>query len=249
MNVLIKRGSTLNQGEWLRHQIDEWGIPLSDRQCEQFAIYYQMLVETNKVMNLTGITEEHEVYVKHFYDSLGLAHVVPLSQVTTLIDIGTGAGFPGIPLKIAFPHLQVVLLDSLKKRIHFLQEVGTALGLQQVQYVHGRAEELAHQSTYRQTFDLATARAVAKLNVLAEYCLPFVKVGGNFVAMKGAMISEEVDEAKKSLHILGKASIETASFILPEEMGMRHLLVMKKRDNTPKVYPRKAGTPIKQPLV
>ncbi|TCS95488.1 16S rRNA (guanine(527)-N(7))-methyltransferase RsmG [Hazenella coriacea] len=238
----------MNVGEWLQKQVDSWGVRLSDQQLKQFHQYYELLIEWNRVMNLTGITEEKEVYVKHFYDSLTLARVLPVNSLQSMIDVGTGAGFPGIPLKIAFPHLQVVLLDSLKKRVGFLEEVCQELGLTEVKCIHGRAEEFAHKKEFRQSFDLATARAVAKLNVLSEYCLPFVKVNGWFIAMKGMEISEEVTEAKPALHKLGKVSMEKVKFSLPEEMGERHLLVMKKRDNSPKQYPRKAGMPTKQPI-
>jgi 16S rRNA (guanine527-N7)-methyltransferase len=223
-------------------------MELSTKQREQFAKYYRSIREMNQVMNLTTITEEHEVYVKHFYDSLTLAKVVPLSEVDAMIDIGTGAGFPGIPLKIAFPHLKIVLLDSLKKRVDFLQSVVTQLALDGITCIHGRAEELAHHKAYRQSFSLATARAVARLNVLVEYGLPFVKVGGTFVAMKGSVIQEEVKEATRALHILGRAVVESTSFDLPEEMGSRHLLVIKKRASSPNTFPRKAGIPKKQPL-
>ncbi|MFC4546832.1 16S rRNA (guanine(527)-N(7))-methyltransferase RsmG [Paenactinomyces guangxiensis] len=239
----------MNQGEWLKQQVLRWGIKLTEKQLEQFGEYYRLLVETNKVMNLTAITEPHEVYVKHFFDSLTVAKILPIKQIHSLIDVGTGAGFPGLPLKIAFPHLRVVLLDSLKKRIGFLEDVVSALGLEKIECVHGRAEEFARQTGYRQSFDLATARAVAKLNVLAEYCLPFVRVGGFFVAMKGPSVAEEVRESRQALHILGKASHEIISFELPEEMGTRHLLLMKKRDHSPKAYPRRSGIPAKQPIV
>lgn len=238
----------MNIRKWLQQEVESWGISLSDQQVNQFHQYYEMLIEWNKVMNLTGITEEKEVYIKHFYDSLTLAKVIPVYSLQSMIDVGTGAGFPGIPLKIAFPHLKVVLLDSLKKRVGFLQEVCHHLSLVDVECIHGRAEELAHKKEFRQSFDLATARAVAKLNTLSEYCLPFVKVGGTFVAMKGAEVAEEMIEAKNALHKLGKVSLEKTKFSLPEEMGERHLLVMKKRDNTPRQYPRKAGMPTKQPI-
>lgn len=235
-------------GSWLQREAAGLGIRLSEEQLTLFARYYEILAEKNKVINLTAITEEKEVYIKHFYDSLTLARVVDLHAIKSWIDVGTGAGFPGIAVKIAFPHLQLVLLDSLKKRVTFLQEVTRELGLTQVECLHGRAEDLGKQQKYRQSFDLATARAVARLNVLAEYCLPFVKVGGVFVAMKGTDVSEEMEEARPALNILGKTTLEVTSFELPENRGARHLLLMKKRKPTSGAYPRKAGTPVKQPL-
>jgi 16S rRNA (guanine527-N7)-methyltransferase len=235
-------------GEWLRQEVSEWGLTLTDEQLRQFEEYFKRIVETNKVMNLTAITEPREVYIKHFYDSLLLAKSLDMNTIGSMIDVGTGAGFPGIPLKIAFPHLKLVLLDSLKKRVQFLRETGDALGLKQVECIHGRAEDFAKRKEYRQSFELATARAVARLNVLAEYCLPFVKVGGYFISMKGPSVDEEITEAKRALFLLGKTTIEKVEFQLPEGMGTRNILIMKKRDQTPKAYPRKAGTPAKQPL-
>lgn len=235
-------------GSWLQREAAGLGVQLAEEQLARFARYYEFLVEKNKVMNLTAITEEKEVYIKHFFDSLTLARVVDLHAVKSWIDVGTGAGFPGIAVKIAFPHLHLVLLDSLKKRVTFLQEVAQELGLTQVECIHGRAEDLGKHPKYRQAFELATARAVARLNVLAEYCLPFVKVGGIFVAMKGTDVSEEMEEARQALNILGKTTLEVTSFALPENRGGRNLLLMKKRNQTPKAYPRKAGTPSKQPL-
>jgi 16S rRNA (guanine527-N7)-methyltransferase len=233
---------------WLQEGAKQLGVELTDLQISQFEQYYRLLVETNKVMNLTAITEPKEVAIKHFYDSLTLARVLSFGGVNTLLDVGTGAGFPGIPLKIAFPHLKVVLLDSLKKRIGFLENVVKELGFTNVTCIHGRAEELGRYPDMREKFDVVTARAVARLNVLAEYCLPFVKVGGIFVAMKGAQAEGETAEAKRALSVLGKATFEMVSLELPEEMGTRQLLVVKKRERTPKSYPRKAGTPAKQPL-
>jgi 16S rRNA (guanine527-N7)-methyltransferase len=248
--IFFREGKIMSVlGNWLRDEVKKWDISLSKQQLTQFARYYELLVETNKVMNLTAITEPREVYVKHFYDSLTLARVLDLTRISNVIDVGTGAGFPGIPLKIAFPHLRLVLLDSLKKRVGFLQEVTDRLGLEQVECLHGRAEEVGKRKGYRQAFDLATARAVARLNVLAEYCLPFVKVEGHFVAMKGPAVEEEMHEAKRALHVLGKTTLEQVTFELPEGMGMRNILICKKRDQTPKNYPRKAGTPARQPLV
>ncbi len=235
-------------GSWLQKEAARAGICLSEEQLTLFARYYRILTEKNKVMNLTAITEEKEVYIKHFYDSLTLARVVDLHATDSWIDVGTGAGFPGIAVKIAFPHLRLVLLDSLKKRVNFLEEVVRELGLTQVECIHGRAEDVGRHQKYRQTFDLATARAVARLNVLAEYCLPFVKVGGIFVAMKGNDVSEEMEEARQALNILGQTTLEVTSFELPENRGGRNLFLMKKRNQTPKTYPRKAGIPAKQPL-
>jgi 16S rRNA (guanine527-N7)-methyltransferase len=233
----------------LREQAAPLGITLTDEQLDQFAMYYERLVEKNRVMNLTAITQRDDVYIKHFYDSLLLAAVVPIDQINSLIDVGTGAGFPGIPLKIAFPHLRVVLLDSLNKRVSFLAELVRELRLDKVETIHGRAEEWGRRTGYREAFDLATARAVAKLNVLAEYCLPFVRVGGSFVAMKGPDVTEEQREGKTALQRLGGGEIADHPFTLPKEKGTRHLLVIPKRANTPKAYPRKPGTPAKQPIV
>lgn len=248
---IFEGGCSLEQGLWLQEAVKSWGIDLDETQLKQFDQYFHLLVETNKVMNLTGITEEREVYVKHFYDSLTL--MLQLGEkgksAFHMIDVGTGAGFPGIPLKIANPDWKVVLLDSSRKRIQFLEQVVAELGLQHVTCIHGRAEDFAHQTEYRQIFDLATARAVAKLNVIAEYCLPFVKVGGSFIAMKGSVVEEEVIEARRALHVLGKNQVEVRKLTLPDEMGSRHLVHLTKRDHTPKVYPRKAGTPVKQPII
>lgn len=221
---------------------------LNDVQYAQFERYYQLLIEKNKVMNLTAITEKNEVYGKHFYDSLTISKVLNLQEVNTVIDVGTGAGFPGIPLKILFPHLKLTLLDSLLKRVHFLEEVGEALGLDDVTYVHGRAEELGQNADYRQKYDLGVSRAVAKLHVLAEYGVPFVRVGGRFVAMKGAAVAEELAGANQALVTLGKNKVETHPLSLPKDMGQRHLIVLKKQQSTPKKYPRKAGVMKKNPL-
>lgn len=238
----------MEQGEWLRKEVKSCGLTLTDRQLRQFALYYQRLVERNQVMNLTAITDKTEVYIKHFYDSLTLARVISMSEVKDVIDIGTGAGFPGIPLKIAFPHIRLVLLDSLKKRVEFLREIGDELKLSQVEYIHGRAEEWGREQNYRERFDLVTARAVAKLNTLAEYGIPFAKVGGRFVAMKGSVIAEEIHHARKALSQLGEVSVDKLSFSLPEQMGERSLLLLKKTKPTPKRYPRKPGIPAKQPI-
>ncbi len=234
--------------EWLQVAAEKKGISLSTEQLEQFALYYKRLVETNRQFNLTAITDEEGVYIKHFYDSLIVATEVPFNNIGSMIDIGTGAGFPGIPLKIAFPHLQLVLLDSLQKRISFMIGVVEELGLKDVQLIHGRAEEVGHHKNVRERFDLATARAVARLNVLAEYCLPFVKVGGYFVAMKGKEVNEEIIEAQGALQKLGGGNISSHTCFLPNEHGERNILLVHKKGKTPKAYPRRPGTPSRNPL-
>lgn len=233
-----------------KHGLEELNITLTDEQIEQFLQYYEMLVEKNKVMNLTGITEYEEVIQKHFLDSLSLIRVIPdiASQKLTVIDLGTGAGFPGIPLKIAFPELEITLMDSLNKRILFLQEVIDALGLKKVSAVHGRAEEMASNATHRQQYDLCVSRAVSNLAVLTEYCLPFVKKGGLFVSYKSADSDAEIQEGKKALSILGGKLTSVDKFQLPDSDLRRALVCIKKVKDTPKKYPRKAGTPAKLPL-
>ena len=233
-----------------KHGLEELNITLTDEQIEQFLQYYEMLVEKNKVMNLTGITEYEEVIQKHFLDSLSLIRVIPdiASQKLTVIDLGTGAGFPGIPLKIAFPELEITLMDSLNKRILFLQEVIDALGLKKVSADHGRAEEMASNATHRQQYDLCVSRAVSNLAVLTEYCLPFVKKGGLFVSYKSADSDAEIQEGKKAISILGGKLTSVDKFQLPDSDLRRALVCIKKVKDTPKKYPRKAGTPAKLPL-
>ena len=221
-------------------------ISLSKKQVEQFLVYYEFLVETNKVMNLTAITEFDEVIEKHFLDSLSLYQICDLSKEKYILDMGTGAGFPGIPLKIAFPNLHLVLADSLNKRIKFLQEVIDKLELEHVEAVHARAEELARNKQYREQFDLCLSRAVANLSTLSEYCIPFVKVEGQFISYKSGEIEEEVNQAKKAISILGGNIREVYKFDLYEQK--RSFVVIDKKKKTPGAYPRKAGTPTKQPL-
>ena len=233
-----------------KHGLEELNITLTDEQVEQFLQYYEMLVEKNKVMNLTGITEYEEVIQKHFLDSLSLIRVIPdiASQELTVIDLGTGAGFPGLPLKIAFPELEITLMDSLNKRILFLQEVINALDLKKVSAVHGRAEEMASNAAHRQQYDLCVSRAVSNLAVLTEYCLPFVKKGGLFVSYKSADSDAEIQEGKKAISILGGKLTSVDKFQLPDSDLRRALVCIKKVKDTPKKYPRKAGTPAKLPL-
>ena len=221
-------------------------ITFTEKQLEQFRIYYEMLVEKNKVMNLTGITEWDEVLEKHFLDSISLIRVVDLSQNISVLDMGTGAGFPGIPLKIAFPNLQITLADSLNKRVLFLQEVIDSLKLEGIEAIHGRAEDLARDKKYREQYDLVVSRAVANLSTLSEYCLPFVKIGGQFISYKSGDIEEEVVASKSAVFLLGGKIKDTVKFELGE--SGRSFVLIDKTKGTPKTYPRKAGTPSKKPL-
>ncbi len=225
------------------------GIELTDRQSEQFETYFSLLVEWNEKMNLTGITEREAVYEKHFYDSLTLAGAVSFDKQNSLADIGSGAGFPSIPLSIAFPHLRVTIIDALAKRIKFLEEVAGRLDLMQVTCVHARAEDAGRDKKHRDGYDVVTARAVARLAVLNEFCLPFVRPGGLYIAMKGTDISEELEEGRFSLTKLGGRLVDVKRLILPTEGAERHLIVCEKKGATPSVFPRKAGTPLKTPLV
>lgn len=234
---------------WLVEQLGERGVSISSRQLEQFEAYLEMLVDWNERMNLTGITERDAVYEKHFYDSISLSFFVDMNGIKSIADIGSGAGFPSIPLKICFPHLKVVIVDSLNKRISFLKALAERLELQDVECVHGRAEDIARLPLYRDQFDLATARAVARLNVLNEFCLPFVRPGGKFAAMKGAKSQEEMKEAGFSLKELKGKLIDEHGMMLPNEGSERHIVVIQKTSTTPQKYPRKAGTPLKQPLI
>lgn len=225
------------------------GIQINDQQLQQFEVYFHELVSWNEKMNLTGITEYDQVFMKHFYDSISLSFFVPVSSVETLVDIGSGAGFPSIPLKIMFPHLKITIVDSLNKRIRFLEHLCKALLLDDVNCIHGRAEEIARMPQYRDHFDVAAARAVARMNVLNELCLPFVKKDGFFIAMKGSDPEEEVNEAKFSLKELQGRLEGIHSFQLPEDHAQRHMIIVKKMKATPAKYPRKSGVPMKQPLI
>ena len=226
--------------------LEELHIALSEEQINQFIRYYEMLIEKNKVMNLTAITEFDEVIEKHFLDSLSLIKVYDLTKEVSVMDMGTGAGFPGIPLKIAFPELKVTLVDSLNKRILFLQEVIDELQLKNIDALHARAEELGKNKSYREQFDLVVSRAVANLASLGEYCIPFVKMGGNFISYKSGEIEEEVKNAKNAIFLLGGKVKEVYKFDLYEQK--RSFVVIDKVKGTPKAYPRKAGTPTKMPL-
>lgn len=230
-------------------RLAEKGIELSQQQLEQFDLYYRLLVEWNEKINLTAITEENEVYTKHFYDSISASFYYPLKEIQTVADIGGGAGFPSVPLKICFPHLRMTIIDSLQKRINFLELVAKELGLTGLTPVHSRAEDAGQNPKYREQFDVVTARAVARLNILSEFCMPLVKIGGNFVAMKGSEVSLELNEAKKAIKTLGGKTKKVETFSLPDEAGERNIIIIDKLEATPKAYPRKAGTPIKKPLI
>ncbi|TFD96569.1 16S rRNA (guanine(527)-N(7))-methyltransferase RsmG [Jeotgalibacillus sp. R-1-5s-1] len=229
-------------------QLKAKGIDLSDQQLGQFRTYYEVLVEWNEKMNLTAITDREEVYLKHFYDSISAAFYLDFSKPMTICDVGAGAGFPSIPIKICFPHLDVSIVDSLKKRITFLEHLADELKLDHVHFYHDRAETFGQNPSHREQYDLVTARAVARLSVLSELCLPLVKTGGQFAAMKGASAPEEREESKKAIQLLGGKETAVHSFTLPVEDSERSIIVVKKAKSTPKKYPRKPGTPNKSPL-
>lgn len=238
----------MNKEELLKSSAASIGVELSDIQISQFIKYHEILVEWNSFMNLTGITEYEEVVQKHFVDSLALFKAIDVNQISSLIDIGTGAGFPGIPLKIAYPHLKVTLLDSLQKRIKFLDEVVMQLGLTEVETIHGRAEDYAKPSMKRESYDVCVSRAVANLASLSEYCLPYVKVGGYFVPYKSGKVDEELEESKKAVFLLGGKIEEGVKFNLPDSDISRSLIKIKKVSATPKKYPRKSGLATKEPI-
>ena len=236
--------------EWelLAGECRKMGIILSDLQLRQFSDYYEYLVETNRVMNLTAITSLHDVVIKHFTDSLSLVKALDLSKIETVIDMGTGAGFPGIPLKIAFPHLKVTLADSLQKRVKFLSEVISICGLEDIEAVHNRAEILGQDKEYREKYDLCVSRAVASLPSLCEYCIPLIRRDGFFVAYKSGEVQEELMKAEKAIQILGGDRPDTLLFTLPASDAGRSFIKIRKISPTPRKYPRKPGMPAKQPL-
>lgn len=239
--------NNLNQFE---KYLEQFQITLNDKQKEQFLKYYELLVEWNGFMNLTAITEFDDVMKKHFADSLSI--VKAFSKIRTeklkVIDIGTGAGFPGIPLKIVFPQIELTLLDSLQKRLKFLQEVIDQLELGEVELIHGRAEDFCKPSMKREQYDLCVSRAVANLATLSELCLPYVKVGGKFIPYKSEKAEKEVREAQKAITLLGGEVKEQIGFELPESNIGRTLVVIEKKNITPKKFPRKAGMPAKEPI-
>ncbi len=232
----------------IENNLQKIGMKLDDIKIRQFDEYYRMLVEWNKVMNLTGITEYEDVWEKHYIDSLSIVKIQNMDHFEKLIDVGTGAGFPGIPLKIAFPHLKVTLLDSLNKRIHFLNAVIDRLELKDIYTIHGRAEDYAKQETYREQYDLCVSRAVANLATLSEYCLPYVKIGGMFIPYKSGDIDDEIVDSEKAVKILGGKLLKVDKFELPGTDIGRSLVLIKKVKNTGNKYPRKAGMPSKEPI-
>jgi len=236
--------------EYIKKEFIKIDKIITDRQAEQFYLYYELLVEKNKVMNLTAITEFDEVVLKHFIDSclFSSQYIDGDGTGKSLIDVGTGAGFPGLPLKILYPGLKVTLLDSLNKRINFLQEVIGALGLTGIDTIHYRAEDGARDIKLREQFDFAVSRAVANLSVLTEYCVPYVRQGGYFVAFKSGTAEEELANAKRAIFLLGGREEQCINGNLPETDIARTLIFIYKKDCTSKKYPRKAGMPTKQPL-
>lgn len=246
------------QLDFFYRDLEQLHIQLSKEQSDQFVLYYELLIKWNSFMNLTAITDFEEVFKKHFVDSLSLIKAEKkISDILdkdikkdeiTLIDIGTGAGFPGIPLKIVFPNLKITLLDSLNKRVNFLNEVIDQLKLDHICAVHGRAEDLAKNKEYRNYFDICVSRAVANMSTLSEYCLPFVKTGGLFIPYKSEKIADELANANNALSILGGKVNDQIDYTLPESDYYRNLVIIQKEKDTPKKYPRKAGLPSKEPL-
>lgn len=228
--------------------IKELALEITDKQIEQFMKYYEMLVETNKVMNLTSIVELDEVILKHFIDSLLVVKTIDMNKFHTMIDVGTGAGFPGIPLKIMFPHLKVTLLDSLNKRLNFLNNVIEELELTDICTIHGRAEDIGRELNHREKFDVCVSRAVANLSTLSEYCIPFISVGGNFVSYKSEFSDTERKDAEKAIRILGGQIEKNMIVNLPCTEINRSFIIIEKKDKTSKKYPRKAGVPSKEPI-
>ena len=237
----------LNEFEQIMElHLKQINIELNQKQLKQFYDYMNLLIEWNKVMNLTAITDPKDIIIKHFIDSLTVLKYIDKNNA--IIDVGTGAGFPGIPIKIAYPDTKVVLLDSLNKRINFLNEVIDKLQLEDIKTIHGRAEDYGRDKNHREQYDIAIARAVAPLNILLEYLMPFVKTNGKCICMKGSNIEEELSNGKKALQILSGKLLNEKSFTLPNTDIERTIIEIKKEKSISNVYPRKAGTPNKKPL-
>ncbi|MEH7353321.1 16S rRNA (guanine(527)-N(7))-methyltransferase RsmG [Neobacillus drentensis] len=234
--------------EQFEAKLREKGIALSKKQLDQFETYFTTLVEWNEKMNLTAITEKADVYLKHFYDSITASFYFDFTKPFHLCDVGAGAGFPSIPLKIVYPHIQVTIVDSLNKRISFLNHLAKVLNLENVQFVHDRAETFGVNPAYRESFDIVTARAVARMSVLSEFCLPLAKVGGHFIAMKAMHANDELEMGQKAITTFGGKVEKVFTFTLPMEDSERNIIIIKKERPTPKKYPRKPGTPGKAPI-
>ncbi|MYL50689.1 16S rRNA (guanine(527)-N(7))-methyltransferase RsmG [Halobacillus litoralis] len=228
--------------------LQEHGIELDDQQQRQFKKYFDILVEWNEKMNLTAITDQEGVYLKHFYDSLTAAFYYDFNRPLRICDVGAGAGFPSLPLKIVFPQLKVTIVDSLKKRITFLNHLAHELELDDVAFYHDRAENFGKNANFRESYDLVMARAVARMSVLSELCLPLATKGGRFMAMKGPNLKDEMEDAKVAIQTVGGEVLDVHTFELPEEGSERNIAIIEKRRKTPKKYPRKAGTPNKTPI-
>lgn len=235
--------------EVFKEALENEQFPINQEKMKQFEQYLTLLQEWNEKVNLTAITEEGEVYLKHFYDSVTLARYIDFSEkALTLCDVGAGAGFPSIPLKILFPNIEVTIVDSLKKRINFLEILVDELNLENVHLYHARAEDFGQNKKFRSSFDIVTARAVARLSVLSEFCLPITKEKGIFAAMKGTQGEEELSAAKKAIKTLGGRLNKVENFTLPADAGDRSIILINKIKKTPNKYPRQAGTPNKKPL-
>ena len=237
-----------NRCDQIINVLNQLPLSVEQKQAEQLLHYYNFLVQYNQVMNLTAITDFEEVLTKHFVDSAAIVYVTDLNKIETVIDVGTGAGFPGIPLKILFPHLKITLLDSLQKRVQFLRTIANELQLEQIEVVHGRAEDLGRNKEYREQFDLCVSRAVANLSVLLEYCVPFIKVRGTFISYKAENIEEEVERAKTAIDILHCEPAQVRKIHLPNSALTRSFVLIHKEEPLNEKYPRKAGLPIKKPL-
>lgn len=232
----------------LREDALKFGVELNDTQLIQFDKYYKMLIEWNEKINLTAITEFEEVLKKHFLDSISIGRILKINEKISILDIGTGAGFPGIPIKIAFPEVEVTLMDSLNKRVNFLNEVINELSLDGITAIHGRAEDFAKKDLLREKFDVVVSRAVANLSSLSEFCLPYVKVGGKFISYKSEKAKEELIASENAISILGGDNVKCDEFSLPDTDINRTFVIIEKIKETPIKYPRKAGIPVKQPL-
>ncbi|KGJ48471.1 16S rRNA methyltransferase [Clostridium sp. NCR] len=238
----------MTNADTLKKGIEDLGLKCSDETIDKFSKYREILVEWNQKMNLTGIEEEKEVYIKHFLDSVAAVKKGYIKDGMSIIDVGTGAGFPGLPLRICLENSKVTLLDSLNKRINFLSEVCTNINIDDIELIHGRAEDFGKDEKYREQYDIATARAVAGLPILMEFCVPFIKVGGYFVCLKGPNADTELEESRKAMEVLGLEFVEKIDVELPEIELKHNIVVFKKVNSTPAKYPRKAGKPVKTPI-